>query len=49
MTLKCDLDLGLCSQVKGSAHRLTESNIWVKINENRSKNSGNMEQTRIEG
>ena len=29
-----------------SAHRLTERNIWVKINENRPKGSGDMKRTR---
>ena len=29
----------------GSAHRLTGSNIWVKFKENRTKVSGDMEQT----
>ena len=27
------------------AHRLTERNIWVKFNENRSKGTGDMERT----
>ena len=40
------LTLSLCSLVIGSAHRLTERNIWVKFNE---KGSGDMEWTRIEG
>ena len=30
-------------------HRLTKRNIWVKFNENRSKGSGDTEQTQIEG
>ena len=29
----------------GSAHRLTERNIWVKLNENRPKGSGDVEGT----
>ena len=29
----------------GSAHCLTEINIWMKVDENRSKGSGDMEQT----
>ena len=29
----------------GSAHRLTENSIWVKLNENRLKGSGDMERT----
>ena len=32
-----------------SEHRLTERNILVKFDENRSKDSGDMERTRIEG
>ena len=32
-----------------SAHRLTERNIGMMFNENRSKDSGDMEGTRIEG
>ena len=39
MTLKFDLDLYLHSRVMGSAHHLTERNIWVNFNENRSKGS----------
>ena len=45
MTLKCDLTLSLCSRVIGSAHRLTERNIWVKFNEN-AQRVQDMEQTR---
>ena len=37
--------LHLCSGVNSSSHRLTERNIWVKFNENRSKGSADMEQT----
>ena len=40
------LTLSLCSRVKGSAHCLTERNIWVKFNVNRPKGSGDMERTR---
>ena len=29
----------------GSAYSLTDRNIWVNFNENRSKDSGDMEQT----
>ena len=36
------MTLSLRSRVIGSAHRLTKKNIWVKINENRSKGSGDM-------
>ena len=39
------MTLSLSSWVLGSAHRLTERNIWVKFNENSSKSSGDMEQT----
>ena len=39
------LTLSLCSQVIDSAHHITESNIWVKFNENPPKGSGDMEQT----
>ena len=42
MTLKCDANLELLV-----LH--TESNFWVKFNENRSKGSGDMERTPIEG
>ena len=30
-----------------SAHRLTERNIWVKFDENRSKGSGDIERTSV--
>ena len=40
------LTLSLGSWVMCSAHRLTERNIWVKLNENRPKGTGNMERTR---
>ena len=39
MTLTVTLTLGLRSRVIGSAHRLTDRNIWVKFNENHSKDS----------
>ena len=32
-----------------SANRLTERNIWVKFNENRPKDSGDMKRTRNKG
>ena len=40
------LTLSLCSRVIWSAHYLTKRNIWVKMNENRLKGSGDMELTR---
>ena len=40
------LTLSLRRRVMGSAHHLTERNVWVKFNENRCKGSGDMEQTR---
>ena len=40
------LILCLCSRVMCSAHCFTERNIWMKLNENHSKGSGDMEQTR---
>ena len=40
------LTLSTHSQAMGSAHGLTERNIWVKLSENRSKGSGDMEGTR---
>ena len=43
------LTLSLCIRVIGSAHRLTERNIWVKFDKNRPKASRDMERTRIEG
>ena len=45
MTLKSDLDMSLHSQVIDPAHHLTETNIWMKFNENCPKCSGDMEQT----
>ena len=45
-TLNWDpLSLSLHSRVIGSAHCLTEINIWVKFNENRSKGSRDMGRT----
>ena len=41
------LTLSLCSRDIGSAHFLTEWNIWVKFNENRLEGSGDMEGIRI--
>ena len=38
------LTLSLCSRVISSSHYLTKRNIWVKVNENRLKGSGDMEQ-----
>ena len=40
------LNLSLHSRVMSSAHCLTERNIWVKFNENRSKGFGDMEWAR---
>ena len=40
------LTLSLHSRVIGSAHRLTERNIWAKFIENRLKGSGEMTRTR---
>ena len=45
MTLKVDLDLSLQTRFMGSAHRLTERDIWVKITINRSKGSEDIERT----
>ena len=46
MTLQCvNLTLSLCNRVIGSAHHLSERNIWVKFNENRPEGSGDMERT----
>ena len=45
MTLKVTLTLSLRSRVIGSAHGLTERNIWVKLNKNRLKGSGGKERT----
>ena len=43
MTLKCDLDIeSAYVTFDGSTYRLTERNLWVKLNENRSKCSGDM-------
>ena len=39
------LTLSLHSRVMGSAHQLTERNIWVKFYENGPKGSGDMERT----
>ena len=39
------MTLSLGSRVIGSAHHLTETNIWVKLNDNPSNDSGDMEQT----
>ena len=39
------MTLSLHSLVIGSAHGLTERNIWVKLNENRPMCSGDMELT----
>ena len=38
--------MSLCSQVISPAHCLTERNIWVRLSENRSKGSEDMEWTR---
>ena len=40
------LTLSLGSGVICSAHHLTKRNIWVKLNENRPKGSGDKERTR---
>ena len=40
------MTLNLRSRIMGSAQRLTERSIYVKFNENRSKGSGDIEQTR---
>ena len=40
------MTLSLRRRVMGSAHRLTERNIWMKFNENRCKGSGDTEGTR---
>ena len=39
------LTLSMCSRVIGSAHNLTQRNIWVKFDENRLDGSGDMERT----
>ena len=49
MTLSVALTLSLRSWVICSAHRLTEKNIRVKFNENRSKGSGDIQWTQNEG
>ena len=43
MTFNCDLESVV---VIGSAHYLTQRNIWVKFNENRLNGLGDMERTR---
>ena len=45
MTLKVDLDLESAARFMGSAHRLTEREIWVKLTINRSKGSEDIERT----
>ena len=39
------LTLSMYSQVIGSAHFLTERNIWMEFNENGLKGSGDMDRT----
>ena len=41
------LTLSLGSWIMCSAHQLTERNICVKLNDNHSKGSGDMERTRM--
>ena len=46
MTLETDLDLEYADPVHGTAHRLTERDIWVKLTINRSKGSEDIERTK---
>ena len=45
VTLKVDFDLVSADPVMGSAHRLAERDIWVKLTINRSKGSEDIERT----
>ena len=45
MTLKVDLDHESADPVHGSARRLTERDIWMKLTINRSKGSEDIERT----